>query len=213
MSKQFFVVIAAVIVGLGAIFWFSNKGPSTPTRGNSNVQPSNHIFGSGKKGVTLLEYGDYQCPACEAYYPVVKQVVNKYQADIFFQFRNFPLTQIHQNAFAGARAAEAAGLQGKYFEMHDLLYDQQSTWSVSTNPLTFFQGYAQQLGLDVTKFNSDYSSSAVNDIINADINAGNAIGVNATPTFVLDGQKVDKSPQSLAAFDKLIADEITAKNK
>lgn len=104
-------------------------------------------------------------------------------------------------------------MQGKYFEMHDALYDQQSSWSVASNPLTFFQSYAQQLGLDVNKFNSDYASGTVNDVINADIKAGNDIGVNGTPTFVINGTKLDKNPTSQAAFNQLIVDAIAAKSK
>jgi protein-disulfide isomerase len=148
-----------------------------------------------------MEYGDYECPVCGNYYAAVKQVAAKYNDEIYFQFRNLPLTQIHPNAFAGARAAEAAGLQGKYWQMHDMLYENQNSWATVSNPLTAFQGYAQQIGLDMNKFNSDYGSSQVNDAIQADLNEFNKTGQQeATPTFFLDGQYIGN--EKLGVFDK-----------
>lgn len=221
MSKQFIGILAAIIVGLGLIFWFSgSKNNKNSSTSSNSTQATSHIQGLGKKGVTLMEYGDYQCPVCGAYYSTVKQVSIKYNQDIFFQFRNLPLTQIHPNAFAAARAAEAAGKQGKYFEMHDALYEQQNSWSNVSNPVPVFQSYAQQLGLDVTKFNSDYSSAAVNDAIQADVAAFGKTGQQeATPTFYIDGKYVpndkliDGSGPSVAKFSEAIDAAIAAKNK
>lgn len=214
MSNRFLVILIAIIIGIGGIFWFTRDKASAPTSGGSNSsQTTNHVMGNGKKNVTLIEYGDYQCPACGAYYPVVKSVVGKYKDDIYFQFRNFPLVQLHQNAFAGARAAEAADKQGKFWEMHDILYEQQNTWGQASSPKTYFDSYAKQLGLDQNKFNQDYASSEVNDLINADKSAAEALGATGTPTFVLDGKKVDQNPQDQAAFDKLISDAIASKSQ
>ncbi len=213
MSNKFLAIVIAIIIGVGAIFWFTRDKASAPTSGgNNSTQTTNHIMGNGKKNVTLIEYGDYQCPACGAYYPVVKAVVDKYKDDIYFQFRNFPLVSLHQNAFAGARAAEAADKQGKFWQMHDLLYEQQNTWGQASSPKTYFDSYAQQLGLDVTKFDQDYASGEVNDLINADKKAAEALGATGTPTFVLDGKKLDNNPQDQAAFEKLITDAIAAKS-
>ncbi len=219
MSKQFLGILAAVIVGLGLIFWLGS-GRKSNNGNSSGVQPTQHITGQGKKGVTLMEYGDYQCPVCGAYYQTVKEVVAKYNKDIYFQFRNLPLVQIHPNAFAGARAAEAAGKQGKYFEMHDLLYENQQLWSQSSNPMPLFEGYAQQLSLDLNKFKTDYSSSAVNDLIQADIAEFGKTGQQeATPTFFIDGVYVanekladDKGP-NVTMFSKQLDAAIAAKNK
>lgn len=212
MSNKFLAILIAIIIGVGAIFWFTRDKANAPTSsGNNTSQTTNHVIGNGKKSVTLIEYGDYQCPACGAYYPIVKSVVDKYKDDIYFQFRNFPLVQIHQNAFAGARAAEAADKQGKFWEMHDLLYEQQNTWSQGSTPKTYFDSYAQQLGLDLNKFNQDYASTEVNNLINADVKAAQAAGGTGTPTFILDGKKID-NPQGQEAFDKLIADAIASKS-
>jgi protein-disulfide isomerase len=206
VSNRFFItilVVAAVVVGA---FAYTKHQSNNKTGGSSSTsaQPSNHTEGSSKTGVVLIEYGDYQCPACGQYYPIVKQVYDTYKDQIMFQFRNFPLLQIHKNAFAGARAAEAADKQGKYWEMHDILYENQQTWGAATDPSTFFESYAQQLKLDVAKFKVDYASQAVNDLINADISEGQKIGANSTPTFVLNGKKIDQNPRSLDEFNKLI---------
>jgi len=212
MDRRFIAILVAIVLIAGGVFWFARPNKASNTSSSSHAQPSNHVTGKGTKNVTLIEYGDYQCPACGAYYPVVKQLVAQYENDIFFQFRNFPLTQIHQNAFAGARAAEAADKQGKYWEMHDLLYEGQQDWGTSAAPLSFFDNYAKSLSLDMTKFHADYQSQAVNDVINADINEGKKIGANSTPTFVLEGKKIEENPRDVQSFSDLIQAEIDKKN-
>lgn len=196
MSKRFLAILAAIIVGFIGIYFFSSRHnkAGAPSGGASAVQPTNHVMGTGSAGVTLLEYGDYQCPVCGVYYPTVKQVVGQLSNKIFFQFRNLPLSSIHQNAVAGARAAEAAGKQGKYFEMHDILYEQQQTWSAASSPMIYFENYATQLGLDVAKFKTDYASSEVNSLINADLDAfSKTKQEEATPTFFINGVYISNS--------------------
>jgi protein-disulfide isomerase len=220
MSKQFWGVIVIVVLIFVGIFAFNNNGSSGGSNSSSNAKPSQHIEGKGQDGVTLVEYGDYQCPYCGQYYPVVKQVVAQYSNQITFQFRNFPLVSLHPNAFAGARAAEAASLQGQFWQMHDLLYDQndiyyqtngaESTWIGTTNPLTYFDQYAQQLGLNVAEFNKDFSSDQVNGTINADMAAGTKLGIDGTPTFFLDGKQISVG-ESATQFETLINAAIAKK--
>lgn len=211
MSKGFLGVIVLVILVFAGIFAFS--GNKTDTSGKSSSgKPTSHIEGQGKSGITLVEYGDYQCPYCEQAYPVVKRVQSEFNDQLFFQFRNFPLPQ-HQNAFAGARAAEAAAMQNKFWQMHDLLYDNQSQWSESSDPSPFFKQYAQQLGLNVTQFEKDYASSAVNDAVNADKAAGSKLKVEGTPTFFLDGKQLTTQQSgSLSSFEQTIKDAIAKKS-
>lgn len=218
MSKQFLVVLAAIVVILGGIVVITNHNKHNTT-GNSTGQPTNHVEGSSPDGVKLIEYGDYECPVCGSFYPTVKEVAAKYNSQVIFQFRNLPLTSIHPNAFAGARAAEAAGLQNQYWQMHDLLYENQTSWSLSSNPQTYFDNYAKQLGLNVTKFDQDFASEQVNNAVNADLAAFNKTGdPEATPTFYLDGKKLDNTKligsngqPSLTAFSQVIDTEIAAK--
>lgn len=189
MDKRFLGIIGALVIIFVGIFAISQKSSNTGTTNNTGVQATNHVEGQNHKNVTLVEYGDYQCPICEAYYLPLKQAAAQYSNDIHFQFRNLPLTAIHQNAFAGARAAEAASKQNKFWEMHDKLYENQSQWVNASTPLDLFNNFAQQIGLNVNQFKTDYVSSAVNDAINADLAAFNKTGKDkATPTFFLNGQ-------------------------
>jgi protein-disulfide isomerase len=203
MDKRFWGILIAIIVVLGGIYWFT-AGNNKANAPSSSSQPTNHIEGQGKDGITLTEYGDYECPYCGEYYPIVKQIASEYSTQIFFQFRNLPLTQIHQNAFAGARAAEAAALQGKFWEMHDALYTNQSSWVNASDPEANFIIYAQQLGLNVTKFKQDFAGAQVNDLINADVSAFAKTGLQeATPTFLLDGKQIQPTA-SVSSFEQLI---------
>jgi protein-disulfide isomerase len=139
-----------------------------------------------------------------------------------FQFRNFPLVSIHQNAFAGARAAEAASLQGKFWQMHDLLYEENEqyystneapgTWVGASDPTTYFDQYAQELGLNVAQFKTDYASDKVNNLINADMAEGNKLNIQGTPTFFLDGKQIQVG-ESAAAFQQVINAAIAQKTK
>lgn len=197
MDRRFMGILVGLVVIFIAIFAFTknsgnnNSGSSTK---NNQAQVTNHVLGQGQKGVTLVEYGDYECPVCEVYYLPLKQAVVQLSSDIRFQFSNLPLTSIHPNAFAAARAAEAAGLQNKYWEMHDKLYDNQNNWASSQAPQSIFEDYARQIGLDINKFKQDYASSQVNDAINADLNAfSKTKQTMATPTFFLDGKYVPNS--------------------
>jgi protein-disulfide isomerase len=130
------------------------------------------------------------------------------------------LVSIHQNAFAAARAAEAAALQGKFWQMHDALYEENqvyydssetaSSWVGASNPEAYFEKYASELGLNVSKFETDYASSQVNNLINADMAKGNKLGVDATPSFYLNGKQISVG-DSAAAFEKVINAAIKAK--
>lgn len=219
MDKKFWAIIGvmvAVFVGIAVVSNNKNESGSAKT----DAKPTNHVKGENAKKVTLVEYGDFECPVCAAHEPVVRQVFEKYQADIQFQFRHFPIISAHKNAFAGARAAEAASMQGKFWEMHDLLYDNQRTWSASDTPLTFFEQYAEALKLDKAKFKTDFASDTVQQTVNADLNAALELDVNATPTYYLNGKKIENSqvtdennvPQ-LDKFSKLIDEAIAAADK
>lgn len=219
MSKNFWIAIVVVVLVLVGVFAFTTNG--NKNNGSSGkLTPTEHIEGEGKDGVTLVEYGDYQCPYCGEYFSTVKQVVATYNTQITFQFRNFPLTSLHPNAYAGARAAEAAGLMGKFWQMHDLLYEENqeyydsngasATWIGTTNPEPVFVQYAQSLGLNAQEFEQLYSSDQVNNLIVADENAGNSLGIDATPTFYLDGKQIQVD-NTVTAFQTLINNAIAQK--
>jgi protein-disulfide isomerase len=209
MSKRFLIILIVAVLAFAGLLFFNKKDDTASSNGNDETaQLSEHTYGSGE--VVLVEYGDFQCPACGQFYPIVQQLKQEYEGRVTFQFRHFPLTEIHQNALISSRAAEAAAMQGKFFEMHDHLYENQQAWSTSTNPTPIFEGYAEQLSLDMDKFSEDMRSEQTNDIIQADRNYARDQGFSSTPTFVLDGEKIE-NPRTYDDFKKLLDDAIAAK--
>lgn len=151
-----------------------------------------NVYGNKDAKVTIIEYGDFQCPSCERAYPGLKKLKAEFNEDIRFVFRHFPLTSIHPNALAASATAQAAAEQGKFWEMHDLLYENQSEWSgaSASNRPDLFRGYAQKIGLNVDTFNSAIESDTVTDYINYQRQIGNKAGVDSTPTIFVNGEKL-----------------------
>lgn len=202
MNKRALLFAVGAIIAVVGFLFLTQPPEDTETTG----EVSSHTVGAGETGVVLVEYGDFQCPGCGAYFPTLQQVKQKYGDQITFQFRHFPLESIHKNARAAARAAEAAAMQGKFWEMHDMLFENQQAWQGTSDPISVFEGYASAIGIeDTARFTEDYKGSAVNDIISADLAHGRSIGVQATPTFVLNDEILDPSPaNSLDAFSALL---------
>ena len=208
----FLAIIIAITI---AAALFSGSAPITggqPSFIATQTTPlttSDHMHGSAKAVVTLIEYGDFECPACSQYEPIIQQLYKTYGDRVQFAFRNFPLYQIHPFAMMSAQAAEAAGLQGKYWEMHDILYAKQKEWSTDTSLSTatviskYFDVYAQSLGLDVKKFDTDILASAATDKVQSDLALGNKASIDHTPTFFLNGTQI-ANPQSSADFENVL---------
>lgn len=221
MNKVKWIVFAVVVIGVFAgIIWINKSNNQTSDfTGDAthiiNAAPiADHVLGPKTQKVTFIEYGDYECPGCGHMYQTVHDITDKYSDKVTFIFRNFPLTSIHANALAAATAAEAAGLQGKYFEMHDMLYSNQDAWSTASvgDRTQIFQNYAQQIGLDVNKYKSDLTSKDITDKINRDISTGkNTFTINETPTFILDGKKVDSNTAVDATALTSLVDDAVAK--
>lgn len=183
------------------------------TSDKKGTQIPDHVFGTTSQKVILMEYGDFQCPGCGSLYPTLHPIKEKYKDQLTFVFRNFPLTSIHPNALAAATAAEAAGLQGKWWEYHDKLYENQNAWSdADINKRTdIFVAYAKDLGLDTTMFKKDLENKKIEQKIARDQALGKKIGATSTPTLVLDGKIIPQSnwdtPQKL---ERVIVDAIKA---
>jgi protein-disulfide isomerase len=204
MDKRFIVVLAILIIGIGGLFVFTrNKANAPGTNINSNATVSNHTKGNTAGKINLLVYGDFECSACLRMFPIEKQIIAKYANQISFTFRNFPLDSIHQNARAASRAAEAAGKQSKFFEMHDLLYENQSTWLNLSDPMPAFVQLATTLGLNINQFKTDYASETINSTINADLKEGQSKGVSGTPAYYLNGKELNLS--EIQTFDQFSA--------
>jgi protein-disulfide isomerase len=204
VSKKAWIIFAAVTVVVLAGLVFTSRNNQidvssvddakiiAATTANGNI--ADHVYGPTNGKTMLIEYGDYQCPACGSAYPNLKELTTEFKDKLTFVFRNLPLTSIHPNARAGAAAAEAAGLQGKYWEMHDILYENQNDWSNSATDqrTSIFEGYARTVGVkDIAKFKADMSDKNVNDKINFDMALAKKIGASATPTILLNGKKIE----------------------
>jgi len=160
------------------------------------VSAHDHAEGPADAPLTLVEYGDYQCPYCGAAYPVVKRLQKTLGKKLRFVFRNFPLTQAHPHALIAAEAAEAAALQGKFWEMHDLLFEQQTLLKPEIIP-----SWAKRIGLSLGQFRNDIKQGVVEKRIKEDRQSGIRSGVNGTPTFFINGTRYDGSPD----YDSLLA--------
>lgn len=156
------------------------------------VSNADHILGNGQADLTIVEYGDYQCPHCGAAHPIIKEMMAELGSQIRFVFRNFPLSEMHPYAKPAALAAEAAALQGKFWEMHDAIFEHQNLLSER-----LLLDIAGQLDLDMSKFKSDSQDEALQDRVDGDFESGMLSGVNGTPTFFVNGQKFDGGAEDL----------------
>jgi protein-disulfide isomerase len=205
MSKLAWIIFGSVIVLiLGGLIAYSRvNSPSANVASidsnsiiaasEDNGQIADHTFGKTDSKVILIEYGDFQCPSCGGAHPQIKEITEEYKDKILFIFRNFPLTTIHPNARASSAAAEAAGQQGKYWEMHNLVFEKQDEWKALTGQerTDKFVSYALSLDLDKNRFVADMASASINQKISFDQALGKKSGVDATPTFFLNGEQLD----------------------
>lgn len=206
----------AVIALVGFGIWKFASAPEVPNEKASllEVTEKDWVKGEANAPVTLVEYTDFQCPACGAYYPLIKQLTEEFGDKVKVVIRHYPLIQIHKNALPSARAAEAAGRQGKFWEMYDLLFVNQKDWSLAEDPTkSIFPSYAGRIGLDVEKFRQDMADSSIDNKINQDRQTGNDLEITGTPTFFLNGKKLD-NPRSIEEFKSLVekgADAVSGK--
>ena len=213
MNSRFAIIMAVLVVGLiGLLVVTSNNNGEN----GEATTPSNNVYGEGESGVTLIEYGDFQCPACAAYYPIVKQIKADFGEEIVFQYKHFPLIEIHPNAMVAHRASEAAAKQDKFWDMHDILFERQQEWADSNDAQQIIDGYANEIGLDFDQYKEDAASSAVLGVINADRETGNELGITGTPGFVLNGEVIDELPreyEDTKAFIEQAIEEAEAKDE
>jgi protein-disulfide isomerase len=203
------VVSSIFFIGYKAWKWIKTPvGGSTDGNQNNTffVRDSDWVKGNKDARLTLIEYGDFECPACSIYSELVKKVLGDFPNDLKVVFRHFPLPA-HRNAVPAAKAAEAAGKQGKFWEMHDLLYEKQSDWSSEGNPMSKLTEYAKNLGLDEEKFRADFNSKEIEARINADESEALRLRINETPTFFLNGKKLPQI-NGYEDFKKIIEDAL-----
>jgi protein-disulfide isomerase len=202
MWLSFVVIIGLIIWGLiAAEMKSSQKNASIPLP--DQIVTTDHIRGDETAKVTLVEYSDFQCPSCRSYHPFVERLLAETSSSTLrFVYRHFPLSQ-HANAVPAAKASEAAGKQGKFWEMYNILFDKQANWEASTDARTIFTGYARELNLDIPRFEADMNSKEIDDIINKDLKSGLKANIKGTPTFFINGTQID-NPKNYDEFKKVI---------
>ena len=198
-------VVALVTIGSGAMLYRAKKPhvlsiPEGKMAAKSGTE-SAHIRGNPDAPVTLEEYGEFQCPPCGMFATLVGQLDKEYDSRLRVVFRNFPLG-VHEHAREAPLAAEAAGLQDHFWEMHDVLYREQETWSKAPNARELFESYAGTIGLDLDKFRKDMDGEKTKERVEADRQRGESLGIQTTPTLFINNQPVDqkdRNPQGIRA--------------
>ena len=214
----FIIILVVLGAALGSAWYLTRTIPASPTLGSSATPPPPssspgsqqattpqpqqpnaqgvpgaepaHVLGPPNAPVRLEEFGDFECPPCGIFHPILEQMHAEFGDKLSITFREFPLVPTHQHALAAASAAEAAGLQGKFWEMHDLLYEHQNDWKKEFDVRPIYEGYAKQIGLDVDRYKRDMNGDLVAQRIFADGKRGHSLGVKGTPTVFINGREV-----------------------
>ncbi len=210
------VLLAAFAVG---VLLFKTMKPASEAQANTNTAAPSvgaeppHVRGVQSAPVTLEEYGDFECPPCGSLYPILKNVEKDYGDRLRVVFREFPLSQIHKHAYDGARAAEAAGVQGKFWEMHDLLYEKQSEWTVAPDPRSMFVNYARTLQLNEDSFMRDIAGELASTRVALDMRRGKSRGVIGTPTVFVGDRQLKAEEMTEAGLHNAIDEALKAKGQ
>jgi len=200
------VIIAVLVAGGLAVYFAKGSGAGGNSMANALSAVTDTDWSAGNKNapVTLIEYSDFQCPSCAAYFPLIEELRRNNPDKLRFVYRHFPLAQ-HKNAEPATLASEAAGKEGKFFEMYVTLFTRQKEWENEPNPTAKFAAYAVLIGLDAKKFLDDYKDAGAKEKIRADYKDGFRAGVNSTPTFFVNGKRI-ANPNNLNEFQKIIDD-------
>src|SRR6266567_2852048 len=205
-----FVIVAAVAlvtVGSGAMLYRTKRAQLLPVPENKSpsgksVAESMHIRGNPDAPVTLEEFADFQCPPCGSFAGFAEELLKQYDSRLRIVFRNFPLPG-HEHAREAALAAEAAGLQGRFWEMHDVLYREQAVWSTAPNARELFDSYAGIIGLNLDQFKKDIDEGKTKARVESDQERGHSFGIERTPTIFINNRSLgpnDRTPEGMRAM-------------
>jgi protein-disulfide isomerase len=217
-----FVLIAIVLIVAVAVGWVllrssqqsrnSNASTPDPATEVQGAEPP-HVRGNPNAPVTLEEFGDFQCGACGSYHPELKKIETEYGERLKVVFRELPLVTMHQHALLAAQAAEAAGLQGKFWELHDKLYENQATWTEAKDLVPVFVDYAKQIGLNPDQFMKDLNGEKVAVRIFQDGKRAHSFGLKGTPSFFINGKEAKDDNWKPEGVRKMIDDALHAAGK
>jgi protein-disulfide isomerase len=226
-TTPFLIIGGILLITIVGIWWISQSGAkdtgNTTTDGTTATQtdarvpgyasapqgavPAN-FKGSANSPVVIEEFADFQCPTCAVVHPKMNELSAKYGSRVKFIYRNFPLTTIHPNAYGAAVAAEAAGQQGKFWQMQDLLFRNQTQWANSQNAKQQFEDYAKKIGLDVEQFSNDMLGTRTKQRVDFDIQRGRALSLSSTPTVLINGTPVPFQQMEVDQMSTLIDAEL-----
>ncbi len=192
------ILAVVVIVGIiaGATFFANNKT-------EPEAKPSGNFYGQEEGIITFTEYADFQCPGCASFEKINSAVRKKFGNQVRFEFKHFPIVAIHPNTIAAHRAVEAAARQGKFWEMHDMVFARQQEWTTVSRPSEVLRGFAEQLGLDLKKYDTDVKSPEILATINADTKKGKELGIVGTPSFFIDGVEIKNPTETVNTLDSM----------
>lgn len=224
------IIIGVVLIAVIAGFWwlYSSGNNRTPSSNRTNVnRPANqpqqqntpvatsvpgaqppHFKGSQTAPIVIEEFADFQCPTCAQVHPMMNEVTSAFGSRVKFVFRHYPLTQMHKNAFDAAVAAEAAGLQGKFWDMQNLIFQNQKSWSNAPNATAMFENYAQTIGLNLEQYKEDVAGMRARQRVEADLQRARALNLDSTPTILINGRPVPPDMMSVDAMKQIISAEL-----
>jgi protein-disulfide isomerase len=227
-TLPFIIILCVLGVAVGSVLYMTRSKPapadvSNQSQSGQAAQPPTprpvrtgipgadppHTLGPANAPVKIEEFGDFECPPCGAFHPVLKQMHEEFGDRLHITFRNFPLAN-HQHAVAAASAAEAAGMQNKFWEMHALIFENQNEWKVTFDVRPIFEGYAKRIGIDVERYKRDVNSDRVEQRIFLDTKRGHSLGVSSTPTVFMNGREVPFQQLPADSLRVLILNELSA---
>lgn len=217
-----FAIILIVLLAAFAAGWVvlrsvrEEQRAATPTpdpAGEVKGAEPPHVRGNPNAPVTLEEFGDFQCPSCGSYYPELKKIEAEFGDNLKVIFRELPLLPMHEHALMAAQAAEAAGLQGKFWEMHDKLYENQAKWVEEKDLVPVFVDYAKQIGLNPDQFMKDLNGEAVAARIFQDGKRAHSFGLKGTPSFFVNGKEAKDDQWKPEGLRQMIKDALAASGK
>lgn len=217
-----FVLIVVVLIVAVAVGWVllrssqqsrnSNTATPDPALEVQGAEPP-HVRGNANAPVTIEEFGDFQCGACGSYHPEMKKIEAEYGDKLKVVFRELPLSSMHPHAVLAAQAAEAAGLQGKFWEMHDKLYENQVTWTEKSDLVPIFVDYAKQIGLNTDQFMKDLNGEKVATRIFHDGKRAHSFGLKGTPSFFVNGKEAKGDQWKPEGLRQMINEALSAAGK
>jgi protein-disulfide isomerase len=199
------VIVVVASLAAGASLWFGRHTESLPS--DSSVVRG-QILGKADAPITLVEYGDYECPPCASFAPMVSRLLEKYSDSLKYEYRHFPLTGLHPGAMRAAMAAEAAGQQGRFWEMHKLLLANQGKLIRDPNAEADLVELGKLIDVDAELFGKSLRSPEIEQKIARQVAQGKGEGIRGVPTFLINGTKIEQNPNSFEGFEALILDEL-----